>query len=154
MKPQPGLAMLLFVASLPGRSFARSAHPATSGNNDTLLATSLSLARRKNQRNCNVVPRAGVEPATYPLGGDRSIQLSYRGVLACYCIVQMANCKLFLSSWGAFICLARVVAFHLLGCVFFMPSGPCRLFLLLACLKFRYNVAKYDWPRGNINTCS
>ena len=27
-----------------------------------------------------LVPRAGVEPATSPLGGERSIQLSYRGV--------------------------------------------------------------------------
>ncbi len=26
-----------------------------------------------------LVPRAGVEPATFPLGGGRSIQLSYRG---------------------------------------------------------------------------
>lgn len=25
------------------------------------------------------MPRAGFEPATYPLGGDHSIQLSYRG---------------------------------------------------------------------------
>ena len=26
-----------------------------------------------------LVPRVGVEPTTFPLGGGRSIQLSYRG---------------------------------------------------------------------------
>ena len=28
----------------------------------------------------NKLPRAGFEPATYPLGGDRAIQLCHRGV--------------------------------------------------------------------------
>ena len=28
---------------------------------------------------CYVVPRGGIEPPACPLGGDRSIQLSYRG---------------------------------------------------------------------------
>ena len=28
-----------------------------------------------------IVPRAGFEPATYPLGGDRAIQLCHRGML-------------------------------------------------------------------------
>ena len=27
----------------------------------------------------DIAPRSGIEPLTYPLGGDRSILLSYRG---------------------------------------------------------------------------
>jgi hypothetical protein len=30
-----------------------------------------------------MVPRAGFEPATYPLGGDRAIQLCHRGSVCC-----------------------------------------------------------------------
>lgn len=29
---------------------------------------------------CRMAPRAGFEPATYPLGGDRAIQLCHRGM--------------------------------------------------------------------------
>lgn len=38
----------------------------------------LERALESNLR-AQLVPRAGVEPATFPLGGGRSIQLSYRG---------------------------------------------------------------------------
>ncbi len=31
-----------------------------------------------------MVPRAGFEPATYPLGGDRAIQLCHRGMINIY----------------------------------------------------------------------
>lgn len=34
----------------------------------------------RRMKEANVVSRAGVEPAAFPLGGGRSIQLSYRDI--------------------------------------------------------------------------
>ena len=45
-----------------------------------MLARGVKIRERSVDVLCRMAPRAGFEPATYPLGGDRAIQLCHRGM--------------------------------------------------------------------------
>jgi hypothetical protein len=52
-----------------------------------------TLSGQAWRRNARVVSRAGVEPTTFPLGGGRSIQLSYRDMYAAH-FIAITGCAL------------------------------------------------------------